>query len=125
MRMTESMPQRNHETSIPQEITRRITGSWCVTPPQRESSRSSRYESKTELQDIKRKYKDVDHVDEKNGVWNTKVVESMELENRMSQAAQVLNNGETRHESRGNHGHDHEDVLNAKRCSGRCKRSDD
>ena len=34
----------------------------------------------------------------------------MELENMMSQAAQVLNNGETRHEFRGNHGHDHEDV---------------
>ena len=110
MRMTESMPQRNHETSIPQEITRRITDSWCVTPTQRESSRSSRYESKTELQDIKRKYKDVDYVYEKNGVWNTKVVESMELENRMSKAAQVLNNGETRHESRRNHGHDHEDL---------------
>ena len=36
-----------------------------VTPTQRESSRSSRYESKTELQDINRKYKDVDYVDEK------------------------------------------------------------
>ena len=111
MRMTESTPQRSHETSIPQE-TRRITvSSWCVTPTQRESSRSSRSESKTELQDIKRKYKDVEYVDEKNGVWNTKIVESMELENMMSQAAQVLNNGETLLESRGNFGHDHEDVL--------------
>ena len=110
MRMTESMLQRNRETSIPQEITRRITDSWCVTPTQRESSRSSRYESKTELQDIKRKYKDVDYVDEKNGVWNTKISELTELENMMSQAVQVLNNGETRHESRGNFGHDHEDV---------------
>ena len=81
-----------------------------VRNTQRESSRSSRYESKTELQDIKRKYKDVDYVDEKNGVWNTKIVESMELENMMSQAAKVLNNGETRHESRWNQGHDHEDV---------------
>ena len=31
MRMTESMPQRNHETSIPQEITQKITDSWSVT----------------------------------------------------------------------------------------------
>ena len=32
----------------------------------RNSSRTSRYESKAELQDIKRKHKDVDHVDQKN-----------------------------------------------------------
>ena len=95
MRMTESMPQRNHETSIPQEITRRIIDSWCVTPTQRESSRSRRYESKTELQDSKRKYKDVDYVDEKSGG-----------------AREHDESGcETRHESRGNHGHEHEDVF--------------
>ena len=52
----------------------------------------------------------MDHVDQKNRVQNTDIVESMELENMMSRATQDLNNGETRHESRGNYAHDHEDV---------------
>ena len=80
--MMESKTQQGQETSIPQEVPRRITDSWCVTPTQRKSSRTSRYESKAELQDINRKYKDVEC---------------------KTEAAQDLNKGETRHESREHH----------------------
>ena len=45
------------------------------------------------------KYKVVNHVDKKNLEWNTEFTEAMELEHVMSQAAQDLNDGETRHES--------------------------
>ena len=51
------------------------------------------------MQDITRKYKVVNYVDEKNLEWNTELIEVMELDHAMSQAAQNLNDGETRHGS--------------------------
>ena len=40
--------------------------------------------------------------------WNTELIEAMELEHVTSQAAQDLNDGETRHESRKAQAHAHE-----------------
>merc|ERR1712136_569419 len=63
------------------------------------------HDGKAVLQDIMRKYKDVNCVDKQNLVWNTDLVETMELENLIGQAAQGLYSGEARHESRGAHAH--------------------
>ena len=60
------------------------------------------------MQDIKRKYKVVNYVDKKNLEWSTELIEAMELEHVMSQAALDLNVGETLHESRKAQAHDHE-----------------
>ena len=77
-------------------------------PIQRMNSRRSSYENKVEMQDITRKYKVVNCVDEKNLKWNTELIEAMELEHVVSQAAQNLNDGETRHGSREAQAHEHE-----------------
>ena len=45
-----------------------------------------------------RKYKDVNCADKKNLVWNTDLIETMELENLTGHAAQGLYSGEARHE---------------------------
>ena len=63
-------------------------------------SRTSSYEDKVEMQDITRKYKVVNHVDKKTWEWNTDLIEAMELEHVMSQDAQDVDDGETRHEFR-------------------------
>ena len=49
-------------------------------PIQRKNSRTSSYENKVEMQDITRKYKVVNCVDEKILKWNTELIEAMELE---------------------------------------------
>merc|ERR1712107_181687 len=64
------------------------------------------HDGKAVLQDIMRKYKDVNCVDKQNLVWNTDLIETMELENLIGQAAQGLYSGEARHESRGAHAHE-------------------
>ena len=60
------------------------------------------HEGKGVLQDIMRKYMDVNCVDL---VWNTDLIETMELENLVGQATHDLYSGEARHESRGAHAH--------------------
>ena len=67
------------------------------------------HEGKGVLQEIMRKYKDINYVDKKDLVWNTDLIEPMELENLIGQAAQGLYSGEARHESR--RAHTHEDFL--------------
>ena len=57
------------------------------------------------------KYKVVNCVDKKNLEWNTELIEVMELEHVTSQAAQDLDGGETRHESRKAQAHEHEYLL--------------
>ena len=57
------------------------------------------------------KYKVVNYVDKKYLEWNTELIEAMELEHVMSQAAQDLNDGETRHESGKAQAHEHEYLL--------------
>ena len=47
----------------------------------------------------------------------------MELEHVMSQAAQDLEDGETRHESRERQAHEHEHPHECERCSGRNTRT--
>ena len=68
------------------------------------------------MQDITRQYRVVNYVDKKNLDWNTELIEAVELEHVMSrhvmiQAAQDLNDGETRHESRKAQAHEHEFLL--------------
>ena len=52
------------------------------------------------MQDNRRKYKGRELRGQENLEWNTDFVEAMELEHVMSQAAQDLDDGDTRHESR-------------------------
>ena len=68
-------------------------------PIQWKNSRTSSCENKVEMQDITSKYKVMNFVDKTNLKWNTELIEAMELEHVMSQAAQDLNDGETRYES--------------------------
>ena len=82
---------RMPETTSAQEVRQRTTAS------RRENTHGGR--TRCEMQDITRKYKVVNDADEKNLEWNTELIEAMELEDVMSQAAQDLNDGETRHES--------------------------
>ena len=99
---------RMPETTSAQEVPQKITASRREKPIQRKSSRTSSYENKVEMQDITRKYKDVNYVDKKHLEWNTESIKAMELEHVMSQAAQDLNDGETRHESWEAQAHEHE-----------------
>ena len=62
------------------------------------------------MQDITRKYKVVNFVDENILKWNTELIEAMELEHVTSQAALNLNHGETRHGSGEAQAHEHEYV---------------
>ena len=57
------------------------------------------------------KYKVMNYVDKTNLEWNTELIEAMELEHVMSQAAQDLNDGETRHESWKAQAQEHEYLL--------------
>ena len=43
---------------------------------------------------------------QENLVWNTDLIETMELENLTGQSEQGLHSGEARHESRGAHAHE-------------------
>ena len=53
----------------------------------------------------------MNYVDKTNLEWNTELIEAMELEHVMSQAAQDLNDGETRHESWKAQAQEHEYLL--------------
>ena len=53
----------------------------------------------------------MNYVDKTNLEWNTEFIEAMELEHVMSQAAQDLNDGETRHDSREADAQEHEYPL--------------
>ena len=57
------------------------------------------HHGKAVLQDVAKKATDVNSVDKKNLEWNTDLIETMEFENLISQAAQGLYSGEARHES--------------------------
>ena len=76
----------------------------------RKSHRESLLHGEKTHGQITRKYKVVNYVDKKKLEWNTESTEAMELEHVMSQAAQDLNDGETRHESPEAQAHEHEYV---------------
>jgi len=57
------------------------------------------------LDDIMKRYKDVGITD-RSMVWNTDLVETLELENLINQAVQQMYSAEAREESRGAHAHE-------------------
>lgn len=62
-------------------------------------------EGKAKIVDICKKYKDV-VVKDKTMIWNTDLIETLELENLLTQGAQCLISAEARHESRGAQAHE-------------------
>ena len=110
---------RMPETTSAQEDPQRITASRRENPYSGKTRGQVRVKTRLRCRTSQRKYKVVNYVDKKHLEWNTEVIEAMELEHVMSQGAQDLNHGETRHESGKLKLTNTSIYLNAKRCSGR------
>ena len=90
---------RMPETTSAQEVPQRITASRRENPYSGKTRGQVRLKTRLRWRTSQGKYKVMNYVDKTNLEWNSELIEAMELDHVMSQAAQDLNDGETRHES--------------------------